>query len=256
MAAADGDGAGGAGGAGSPMPLPPIPAVLVLCQRSRSSNDDTVVPTVRGLLNFIEGGLRVGPEFRIRFCTPCDIQKNPNNSKRRKIDCDGERHYDPAGGDYADYNLKLDMSTLGKIKQLMDREYPPIESFKYVILHTCPFAFMEFEAISAIMEPGDTMIMTRSRDGGGGDGANEIRLVTQEMIYRNLVYPVEINSRIHMYFDDTEKPGVYKKKDEPPPKRNRKEGGKKKGRKNTLRYKPKKYRPYHRTRRSGSKKLK
>jgi hypothetical protein len=59
-----------------------------------------------------------------------------------------------------------------------------------------------------------------------------------------------------MYFDDTDEPGVYKKKGYRPPKRDINEGGKKKGRKNTLRYKPKKSRRYHRTKRSGSKKLK
>ena len=255
--------------------LPLIPTVLVLCQRSLSSTDETVVQTVRGLLNFIEdglGGLGVGREFRIRFCTPCIIEKNESNSKKRKLElpCDNSVHDDPAGGDYADYNLKLDMSTLDKIKQLMNRENPPIESFKYVILHTCPFAFMEFEAISAIMEPGDIMIMTRSRDGdGGGGGANEIVLVTQEMIYRHLVYTDELDSRIHMYFDDTDKPGVYNKKDDlvviqPSNKKSRtaRRGGKKRRKnKNTLRYKPKKScsyrnRRYHRTKRSGSKKLK
>jgi hypothetical protein len=247
-------GAGGAGDAGSRLPLPPIPAVLVLCQRSRSSIDETVVDTVRGLLNFIDHGLGVRGDFRIRFCTPCEITQGDSRKKRKISDCDYALHLDPAGGDgdYADYNLKLDMSTLGKIKQLMDREYPPIESFKYVILHTCPFAFMEFEAISAIMEPGDTMIMTRA-----SGRENEIVVVPIEVIRKHLANSDKLYSRIHMFFDDVDdKPGVYKKKDEPPRKRNRKEGGKKKGRKNTLRYKPIKYRRYHRTRRSGSKKLK
>jgi hypothetical protein len=255
MAAADGDGgADGAGGAGSPMPLPPIPAVLVLCQRSRSSNDDTVVQTVRGLLNFIQDGL-VGGEFRIRFCTPC---LNIGN-KRKFSYCDDDVRDDPAGGDYADYNLKLDMSTLGEIKELMNSEYPRIGSFKYVILHTCPFYSMDFEAIWKIMEPDGTMIMTRARG-----RENEIVVVRKEVILRSLADPVEVSSRIHMFFDDVDdKPGVYKKKNElvgrePPIKRRMLDnnGGKKKGRKNTLRYKPIKYRRYHRTRRSGSKKLK
>jgi hypothetical protein len=108
---------------------------------------------------------------------------------------------------------------------------------------------MDFEAISAIMEPGDKMIMTHSP----GD-ANEIVELPQRA-FKSLAESGELDSRIHMYFDDTDEPGVYKKKFAPQ-KRDRKEGGKKKGRKNTLRYKPKKSRRYHRTKRSGSKKLK
>jgi hypothetical protein len=232
-----------------PPALPPIPAVLVLCQRSRSSTDPTVVETVKGLLNFIEDGLGVDRDFRIRFCTPCNIEKHESNPKKRKL----------VHGDYADYDLELDMSTLGEIKHLMNSERPPITSFKYVILHTCPFSFMDFEAISAIMKPGDIMIMTRSRD-----GVNDIVEVTQRVLYKSLAEHSELYSRIHKYFDDvTDKPGVYTKRAEIVLRDDRSKrriatigGGKKKGRKNTLRYKPKKYRRYHRTKRSGSKKLK
>jgi hypothetical protein len=76
------------------------------------------------------------------------------------------------------------MSTLGKIKELMNCERPPITSFKYVILHTCQFPWMDFEAISAIMEPGDKMIMTHSP----GD-ANEILVfICILMILTNLEF--------------------------------------------------------------------
>ena len=239
-------------------PPPPIPAVLVLCQRSRSSNDVTVGQTVTGLLNFIQAVLRVGGDFRIRFCTPCEITQGYNPKKRNFSDCDDARHNYPGGGgggDYADYNLTLNSETLPIIQGKMQNESPPIKSFKYVILHTCPFVFMDFEAISAIMEPGGTMIMTSNNP----LLENEIVLVTQKMIYQHLAEPEphELYSRIHMYFDDTDNPGVYKKKS-----RKGSRGGKKRRKnKNTLRYKPKKSRsyrnrPYHRTRRSGSKKLK
>ena len=234
-----------------------IPTVLVLCQRSRSSNDETVVETVKGLLNFIEDGLGVGREFRIRFCTPCIIEKNESNSKKRRI-CDDDIHTDPDGGDYSDYNLLLNHKTLPEIQAKMRNEVPSIDFFDIVILHTCPFVNMDFEPISKIMGPGGKMIMTRSRG-----GANEIVEVPKELIVRSLAQPRELYSRIHKYFDDTDKPGVYRKKAEivvyePPMKRNKIDvsGGKKKGRKNTLRYKPKRSRRYHRTKRSGSKKLK
>lgn len=246
-----------------------IPTVLVLCQRSRSSTDETVVDTVRGILNFIEAGLDVGPEFRIRFCTSCEPSYEiieEDSRKKRKLNCDDALHNYPDGrhGDYADYNLELNSKTLPIIQRKMQNERPPIASFKYVILHTCPFFSMDFEAIWKIMGPDGIMIMTRTRD-----GVSEIAPVPKEVILRPLADRVEVSSRIHMFFDDVDdKPGVYKKKNElvvrePPIKRRMvlDNGGNKKGRKNTLRYKPKKSRSYrnrryHRTRRSGSKKLK
>lgn len=237
-----------------------IPTVLVLCQRSQSSTDETVVDTVRGILNFIEDGLRLGPEFRIRFCTPCEIIEEDSHKKRKIVHCHDALHNYPGGGDggdYADYNLELNSKTLPLIQRKMQNERPPITSFKYVILHTCPFFSMDFEAIWNIMGPDGKMIMTRVRD-----GVSEIAPVPKEVIFQRLADPQEVSSRIHMFFDDTAISGVYKKKDElvvmQPPKKQRELsnlGGKKKGRKNTLRYKPKKSRSrYHRTRRSGSKK--
>jgi hypothetical protein len=240
MAAA---GAGGAGaGAGGP-------AVLVLCQRSRSSRDGDVVETVNGILNFIEDGLGVGPEFRIRFCTPCVT----NIGEKRKESCDNDVRDKAGGGDYADYNLSLNRDTLGRIKELMSNEKPPIESFDYVILHTCPFYTMDFRAISEIMGPDGQMIMTRVGDSG-------IVGVPKNSIIRRLDASLveELSSRIYRFFDDVVgKPGFYIKKgvvQEMGLGGNK--GSKKKGRKNTLRYKPKKSRSrYHRTRRTGSKKL-
>ena len=218
MAAAD-DG----GGDARYSTMPSITTVLVLCQRSRDSTD-----TVQGILKFIEI-LHGGSDAIIRYCTPCG-PSYPN-------------------GDCADYNLELNSQTLPIIQSKMQNERPPIRSFKYVILHTCPFFSMDFEAIWKIMGPDGIMIMTRARDGG-----SEIAPVPKEVILRPLADRVEVSSRIHMFFDDVDdKPGVYKKR--------KLEGGNKKGRKNTLRYKPKKSRSYrnrryHRTRRSGSKKLK
>lgn len=272
MAAADdGGGGGGADDGGLYMAMAHIPTVLVLCQRSRSSTDETVVDTVRGILNFIEDGLGVGPEFRIRFCTPCEIIEEDSRKKRKIVHCHDALHNYPGGDDdddYADYNLELNSETLPLIQRKMQNERPPIRYFDYVILHTCPFFSMDFEAIWKIMGPDGKMIMTRVRD-----GVSEIAPVPKEVIFRPLADPQEVSSRIHMFFDDVDdKPGVYKKKNElvdvqPPIKRRMVmgmdlgNGGNKKGRKNTLRNKPKKSRSYrnrryHRTRRSGSKKLK
>jgi len=236
------------------------PAVLVLCQRSRSSRNRDVEKTVNGLLDFIQYGLGVGPEFRIRFCTPCDT----DIGEKRKIESWRSYVRDKAGGggDYADYNLSLNMGTLDTIKELMSNESPPIESFNYVILHTCPFYTMDFEAISEIMGPDGQMIMTTGQMimTGDGDSVTAIVPVPKDSMIRRLDASLveELSSRIHMFFDDVpRKPGFYRKKGVVQQMGfGGNKGSKKKGRKNTLRYKPKKYRSrYHRTRRTCSKKL-
>ena len=145
------------------------------------------------------------------------------------------------------------MSTLNEIIVSMRNEHPPINSFDFVILHTCPTVLMDFEAIWHVMTPGGIMVMT-SYD----SVATQVVVVFQSKLYENIAYDADLGHYIHRYFDDTDKSGIYKKKtvDSYP------NGGKKlRKNKNTLRYKPKKSRSYrnrryHLTKRSGSKKLK
>jgi hypothetical protein len=236
--------------------VPPIPTVLVLCQRSRGLVDsttrvqDNIVPAI---LNFVEE--RYGREFRIRFLAPCDESK----------------------GEYTDYNVKLDQPNLLTVEIHMERDR--IDSFDLVILHTCPTMLMDFEAIWRVMSPNGIMVMTQYNSSIG-----QIRLRDQKRKYSQLHVDIadEIVARIDKYFDEIDDiPGYYIRKtvvdagagafpvvnecdfhndsQGKNPKRTRHgsdRGGKKKGRKNTLRYKPKKSRRYHRTKRSGSKKLK
>jgi hypothetical protein len=217
-----------------------IPNVLVLCQRKSSSSSDNihVENTVKALLNFIEVDLV--PDFRIRFCTPCNKDM----------------------GEYSDYNLKLSMSTLGNIKGFMKSETPlPINSFDFVILHTCPIVSMDFQAIWNIMTPGGRMVITTYFE--------HIEIVQAVQITTKGLHPdiaKNLYASINTYFESIQsKPGYYSRKEKQDggtkvSVRNSR-GGKKKSRKNTLRYKPKRSRSYrnrhyHQTKRPGSEKLK
>jgi len=219
-----------------------IPNVLVLCQRRSSSSSDRtrVEKTVEALLNFIEVDLVKMPDFRIRFCTPC------NNEM----------------GECSDYNLALNMSTLDDIKGFMKRESPlPINSFDFVILHTCQNVSMDFQAIWNIMTPGGTMVITTYVE------YREIVQAVQNItkgLHPDIVK--ELSTNINKYFEAIQgKPGYYSRKENQDggtkvSVRNSR-GGKKKSRKNTLRYKPKRSRSYrnrhyHQTKRPGSEKLK
>jgi hypothetical protein len=243
--------------------VPPIPpAVLVLCQRSRGLLDsitlvqNTIVPAI---LDFVEE--RYGPEFRIRFLAPCD----------------------DSNGEYTDYNVTLDQPNLPTVEIHMERDQ--IDSFDFVILHTCPTILMDFEAIWRVMSPNGIMVMTQYNS-----ISHLIQIVTKKRKYSQLHEETAagIVARIGKYFNEiVGRDGYYIRKtvvaaaaaaaagagafpvvnecdfhnysQGKKPKRHRPGrdgGGKKKGRKNTLRYKPKKYRSYHRTKRSGSKKLK
>jgi hypothetical protein len=220
----------------------PIPNVLVLCQRRSSSSSDRthVEKTVEALLNFIEVDLVEMPNFRIRFCTPCNKDM----------------------GECSDYNLELNMSTLHHIKGFMKRESPlPINSFDFVILHTCPIVSMDFQAIWNIMTPGGTMVITNYF------GHREIVQAVQNItkgLHQDIVN--ELSTKINNYFEAIQsKPGYYSRKEiqdggTKVSVRNRR-GSKKKSRKNTLRYKAKRSRSYrnrhyHETKRPGSEKLK
>ena len=215
-----------------------IPTVLVLCQRSRGLVDestrvfvqDTIVPAI---LDFVEE--RYGREFRIRFLAPC------NESM----------------GEYTDYNVTLDAKNVEKVEERMKGER--IDSFDFVILHTCPTILMDFEAIWRVMSLDGIMVMTKY------DSCNR-RVKELDTIhkYRGLHKDTadEIVARVDKYFDEIEgRDGYYIRKTVPHSVVSRKRsrgggggGGGKKGRKNTLRYKPKRSRRGNWTKRSGSNK--
>lgn len=251
--------AAGAGGAGGGR----IPTVLVLCQRSRGLVDSTTLvqnTIVPAILNFVEE--RFGREFRIRFLAPCD----------------------ESNGEYTDYNVTLDQQNLPTVERHMERDR--IDSFDFVILHTCPTMLMDFEAIWRVMSPGGIMVMTKYNS-----IHHQIQILNQKRKYSQLHEETAagIVDRIDKYFDEiVGRDGYYRRKNDddagaggaaaavpvvnecdfhndsqgknPKGRKSnpsgRDGGGKKKGRKNTLRYKPKRSRRYHRTKRSGSKKLK
>ena len=103
-----------------------IPTVLVLCQRKRGLDEgkyvtarveNTIVPAI---LDYVEK--TVGHEFRIRFLTEC-------NESTEDKEC-------------ADYNGRLDAKNIRTVQTKMSKD--KIESFDYVILHSCPFSIMDF----------------------------------------------------------------------------------------------------------------
>jgi hypothetical protein len=165
-----------ASGHALPVVVPPIPNVLVLCQRSRGRVDSTTLvqnTIVPAILNFVEE--RYGREFRIRFLAPCDESK----------------------GEYTDYNVKLDQENLLTVEIHMERDR--IDSFDFVILHTCPTMLMDFEAIWRVMSPGGIMVMTQYNSTKG-----QILLRNQKKTLHPLHEDIadDIVARIDKYFDE------------------------------------------------------
>ena len=218
-----------------------IPTVLVLCQRKRGLDEgkyvtthveDTIVPAI---VDYVEK--TVGDEFRIRFLTEC-------NESTEDKEC-------------ADYNGRLDAKNIRTVQSKMSKDN--IESFDYVILHSCPFSIMDFESIWQVMTLDGIMIMLKYNV-----STEQTETVNPQTMFKNA--EKDLPQRINTYFDMMDDGRCYRRKTIPEKQSDRMKlrgggGGKKKGRKNTLRYKPKKScsyrnRRYHRTKRSGSKKLK